>query len=64
MEKCRPHPLLTHAERPYLGHCESTTQQQDALQIRWYCFNVDPDPILTNCRSGSTKFELIRVANP
>ena len=28
MEECRPHPLLTLAEKPYLGHCESTSQQQ------------------------------------
>ncbi len=32
MEKCRPHPLLTPlAERPYLGHCESTSQQQQQV---------------------------------
>jgi hypothetical protein len=33
MEKCRPHLLLTLAERPYLGHCESTTQQQQQQQV-------------------------------
>ncbi len=29
--ECRPHLLLTLAERSYLGHCESTTQQQQQL---------------------------------
>ncbi len=56
MEKCRPHPLLTLAERPYLGHCESTSKQQDKLNP-----HVDLDFYLMRMRIQVTKIIRIRL---